>query len=112
MESSPVMCDPQEVQAVKDALAANSNNLGIGILHEPTGHIHLKPFARLLPFLRYVSEGRAGRSGRKEVAGWRKAAKRLISVFFGFAHAAYPAGASPFSKMSRNGRDSFAKASR
>lgn len=38
------MCDPQEVQVVKDALAANPNNLGIGLVHEPTGHVHLKPF--------------------------------------------------------------------
>src|SRR5437870_5718081 len=38
------MSTPQEVQAVKDALDQNPNNLGVGIIHEPTGQIHLRPF--------------------------------------------------------------------
>jgi hypothetical protein len=35
---------PVEVQAVKDALDQNALNAGVGILHEPTGKIHLRPF--------------------------------------------------------------------
>jgi hypothetical protein len=35
---------PAEVQAVKDALDQNALNAGVGVLHEPTGRIHLKPF--------------------------------------------------------------------
>ena len=38
------MCDPHEVQAVKDALGRNPNNIGVGIIHEPTGRVFLKPF--------------------------------------------------------------------
>jgi hypothetical protein len=38
------MCDPQEVQAVKDALARDPNNIGVGIIHEPTGLVFVKPF--------------------------------------------------------------------
>jgi hypothetical protein len=38
------MCDPQDVQAVKDALASDPNNIGVGIIHEPTGRVFLKPF--------------------------------------------------------------------
>lgn len=41
---SPLTCDPAEVQAVKDALNRNPYNLGIGVLHEPTGQIRLAPF--------------------------------------------------------------------
>jgi hypothetical protein len=33
--------DPGELQAVKDALALNSQNAGVGVLHEPTGQIRL-----------------------------------------------------------------------
>jgi hypothetical protein len=40
-------CDPQEVQRVKDALVQNDLNLGIGVLHEPTGQIHLAPMDSL-----------------------------------------------------------------
>lgn len=35
---------PGEVQAIKDALNQDSLNAGVGILHEPTGRIHLMPF--------------------------------------------------------------------
>jgi hypothetical protein len=35
---------PQEVQAVKAALDQDPLNAGVGILHEPTGRIYLKPF--------------------------------------------------------------------
>jgi len=35
---------PAEVQAVKGALNRNSLNAGVGILHEPTGRIFLRPF--------------------------------------------------------------------
>jgi hypothetical protein len=35
---------PSELQAVKDALTADPHNLGVGVLHEPTGRIHLAPF--------------------------------------------------------------------
>ncbi len=38
------MCDPHDIQAVKDALAKDPNNIGVGIIHEPTGRIVLKPF--------------------------------------------------------------------
>jgi hypothetical protein len=38
------MCDPHDVQAVKDALAQNANNIGVGVIHEPTGRVFLKPF--------------------------------------------------------------------
>ena len=41
---SLVTCDAQEVQHVKDELVINPNNVGVGILHEPTGLIHLAPF--------------------------------------------------------------------
>jgi hypothetical protein len=44
---SAFTCDPQEVQAVKDGLTRNPLNLGIGILHEPTGQIHLSPMDQL-----------------------------------------------------------------
>ncbi len=37
-------CDPREVQRVKDALQYNDVNLGVGIVHEPTGQIRLSPF--------------------------------------------------------------------
>src|SRR5947207_1942408 len=40
-------CQPQELQAIKDALDRNPNNLGVGILHEPTGQIHLAPMDAL-----------------------------------------------------------------
>jgi hypothetical protein len=33
-----------EVQTVKDVLHQNPLNLGVGILHEPTGTIYLQPF--------------------------------------------------------------------
>jgi hypothetical protein len=33
-----------ELQAVKDALRQDPLNAGVGILHEPTGTIHLRPF--------------------------------------------------------------------
>ncbi len=39
----PLKCSPHEVQTVKDALRINSLNSGLGILHEPTGQIHLIP---------------------------------------------------------------------
>jgi hypothetical protein len=39
-----VIALPAEVQAVKDALDQNVLNAGVGILHGPTGSIHLKPF--------------------------------------------------------------------
>jgi len=32
------------VQSAKDELVKNPNNVGIGILHEPTGQIFLAPF--------------------------------------------------------------------
>lgn len=35
------------MQAVKDELDKDTHNLGIGILHEPTGQIHLAPFDAL-----------------------------------------------------------------
>ena len=38
------MCNLNEVQEIKDALARNPNNIGVGILHEPTGRVFLKPF--------------------------------------------------------------------
>jgi hypothetical protein len=38
---------PQELQAVKAALDHNPLNLGVGILHEPTGRISLRPFDQL-----------------------------------------------------------------
>jgi hypothetical protein len=38
------MCSPDDVQAVKDALDRNPNNAAVGIIHEPTGRIFLKPF--------------------------------------------------------------------
>jgi hypothetical protein len=44
---SPIACDPQEVQAVKDALLQNDLNLGVGILHEPTGQVRLCPIDSL-----------------------------------------------------------------
>jgi hypothetical protein len=37
-------CNPQELQRVKDALVKNANNVGVGMLHEPTGQISLEPF--------------------------------------------------------------------
>jgi hypothetical protein len=40
-------CDPREVQDVKDALGQIALNLGVGILHEPTGRISLLPMDRL-----------------------------------------------------------------
>jgi hypothetical protein len=39
-----MLCDAAAIQAIKDALNQNPNNLGVGILHEPTGQIHLLPF--------------------------------------------------------------------
>lgn len=36
--------DQAEVQAVKKAVDQDPLNVGIGVLHEPTGTIHLKPF--------------------------------------------------------------------
>lgn len=38
------MCSPDDVQAVKEALDRDPNNAGIGVIHEPTGRIFLKPF--------------------------------------------------------------------
>jgi hypothetical protein len=35
---------PQEVQAVKAALDQDPLNAGVGVLHEPTGTISLRPF--------------------------------------------------------------------
>jgi hypothetical protein len=40
-------CDPAALQAVKDALNQNDRNVGVGILHEPTGQIHLLPMDSL-----------------------------------------------------------------
>lgn len=40
-------CDPAELRAVKDALGADARNIGIGVLHEPTGRIHLMPINSL-----------------------------------------------------------------
>jgi hypothetical protein len=40
----PFTCDPQEVLRVKDALAKDANNFGVGVLHEPTGRIFLAPY--------------------------------------------------------------------
>ena len=42
-----MQCDPGELQVVKDALNRDSTNLGVGILHVPSGHIHLIPFDSL-----------------------------------------------------------------
>ena len=39
-----VTASPQEVQAVKAALDQNPLNAGVGVLHEPTGTISLRPF--------------------------------------------------------------------
>jgi hypothetical protein len=39
-----VTASPAEVQAVKDALARDVNNVGVGVVHEPTGRVYLKPF--------------------------------------------------------------------
>jgi hypothetical protein len=44
---SPFTCDAQEVQVVKDALTRNPLDLGVGVLHEPTGRIYLLPFHQL-----------------------------------------------------------------
>ena len=38
------VADANEVQAVKDALNQNHLNAGVGIVHLPTGKIHIKPF--------------------------------------------------------------------
>jgi hypothetical protein len=40
----PLNCDPHEVQKIKDELQRNPLNSGVGILHEPSGHISLAPF--------------------------------------------------------------------
>jgi hypothetical protein len=40
----PIRCDPQRIQAIKNALHQNPVNSGLGILHEPTGRIYLEPF--------------------------------------------------------------------
>jgi hypothetical protein len=40
----PLICDPQEVQRVKDELNKQPRNYGVGVLHEPTGRICLAPF--------------------------------------------------------------------
>ncbi len=37
----------EELQAVRDALRTDSCNLGVGIVHLPTGRIALKPFESL-----------------------------------------------------------------
>ena len=39
-----LQCDAREVQAVKDALTVDPNNLGVGILHDPTGQLRLAPY--------------------------------------------------------------------
>ncbi len=44
---SPIACDPHEVRAVKDALTQNDLNIGVGILHEPTGQVRLCPIDSL-----------------------------------------------------------------
>jgi hypothetical protein len=41
---SHFVCNPQELQRVKDELDRDINNHGVGILHEPTGQIYLAPF--------------------------------------------------------------------
>jgi hypothetical protein len=43
----PARCDPAPVQAVKDALTRSAFDFGVGILHEPTGQIHLAPINSL-----------------------------------------------------------------
>jgi hypothetical protein len=40
----PFVCNSQEVQQIKNALLQDPLNLGVGILHEPTGQIFLAPF--------------------------------------------------------------------
>jgi hypothetical protein len=35
---------PTEIQAIKDALTQDPNNIGVGILHLPTDKIVLAPF--------------------------------------------------------------------
>src|SRR5438067_12869118 len=40
----PFTCNPQELQSVKDELTKQPRNYGVGVLHEPTGQIHLAPF--------------------------------------------------------------------
>jgi hypothetical protein len=42
-----VTCDSQDLQAVKDALNQNPLNVGVGILHEPTGQVFLTPIDSL-----------------------------------------------------------------
>jgi hypothetical protein len=39
----PFQCDAQEIQAVKAGLSCDPRNHGVGVLHEPTGQIHLMP---------------------------------------------------------------------
>src|SRR5262245_2818857 len=38
------VCSTKDVQRVKDALRQNPLNLGVGVLHEPSGQIILAPF--------------------------------------------------------------------
>jgi hypothetical protein len=42
-----VICDPAGVQAVKAALSQDTNDVGVGIFHEPTGEVHLSPINNL-----------------------------------------------------------------
>jgi hypothetical protein len=42
-----VSCDSGEVRVVKDALNQNDLNVGVGLLHEPTGRIYLRPIDSL-----------------------------------------------------------------
>jgi hypothetical protein len=39
---------PGELQSVKDGLLVNPNNIGVGILHQPTGQIRMAPYDDLL----------------------------------------------------------------
>jgi hypothetical protein len=39
-----IQCDAHELQKVKDALFYDANNIGIGLLHEPSGRLHMAPF--------------------------------------------------------------------
>ena len=49
---------PTELLAVREALSQDPSNIGVGILHMPTGRIALRPFDRL-----------RNRGGHLELAG-------------------------------------------
>jgi hypothetical protein len=53
-----MIADPAELQIVKDALALNSANVGVGVLHEPSAVICVAPFD-------VVPGGHAGLAGQR-----------------------------------------------